>query len=102
MNLLIGLIVGLIAGLIAMYFSAQRNETSRTETANAEANIILTEARTKGEILIKEAQLKAKDLEVKARTQADGEIRERRHELAGLETKIQSREEVFEKRVESF
>ena len=105
MNLLIGLIVGLIAGLIAavaVYFSAQRTETSRTETANAEANVILTEARTKGEILIKEAELKAKDLEVKARTQADGEIRDRRRELTALETKIQSREEVFEKRVESF
>ena len=105
MNLLIGLIVGLIAGLVAavaVYFSAQRTETSRTEAANAEANVILTEARTKGEILIKEAELKAKDLQVEARTQADGEIRERRRELATLETKIQSREEVFEKRVESF
>ncbi len=105
MNLLIGLIVGLIAGLIAavaVYFSAQRAETSKTEAANAEANLILTEARTKGEILVKEAEVKAKDLLVQARTQADNEIRERRRELTALESKIESREEVFEKRVESF
>jgi ribonuclease Y len=103
--LLIGLIVGLISGLavaVAVYFSAQRTETSRTEAANAEANIILTEARTKGEILIKEGEIKAKDLLVQARGDADNEIRERRRELTALETKIESREEVFEKRVESF
>ncbi len=105
MNLLIGLVLGLIAGLIAavaVYFSAQRTETSKAEAANAEANLILTEARTKSEILIKDAEVKAKDLLVQARTQADEEIRERRRELATLENKIESREEVFEKRVESF
>ncbi len=105
MNILIGLILGLIVGLIAavaVYLSAQRNETSKNETAKAEANIILTEARTKGEILIKESEIKAKDLQVQARAQADNEIRDRRRELTALETKIQSREELFEKRVESF
>jgi len=104
-NILIGLILGLIVGLIAavaVYLSAQRTETSKNETAKAEANIILTEARTKGEILIKEAEIKAKDLQVQARAQADNEIREQRRELTALETKIQSREELFEKRVESF
>jgi ribonuclease Y len=104
-NVLIGLVLGLIAGLIAavaVYFSAQRSEASKTEAANAEANLILTEARTKGEILIKDAEVKAKDLLVQTRTQADNEIRERRRELAALENKIESREEVFEKRVEGF
>jgi len=97
--------MGLIAGLIAaaaVYFSAQRSEAPKNEAANAEANIVLTEARTKGEILIKEAEVKAKDVAVQARAQADNEARERRRELTALESKIQSREEVFEKRVESF
>ncbi|HKD66702.1 MAG TPA: ribonuclease Y [Candidatus Binataceae bacterium] len=105
MYLLIGLVMGLIAGLIAaaaVYFSAQRSEAPKNEAANAEANIVLTEARTKGEILIKEAEVKAKDVAVQARAQADNEARERRRELTALESKIQSREEVFEKRVESF
>ncbi|MGO9059288.1 MAG: ribonuclease Y [Candidatus Binataceae bacterium] len=105
MNILIGLVLGLIAGLVAavaVYFSTQRNESSKAEAAHAEANIILTEARTKAEIQFKEAELKAKDLLVQARAQADNEIRERRRELAALETKIESREEVFERRVESF
>jgi ribonuclease Y len=104
-NILIGLVLGLIAGLVAaaaVFFSRQGNESSKAEAANAEANIILTEARTKGEIQIKEAEIKAKDLLVQARTQIDNEIRERRRELSVLETKIQSREEVFEKRVENF
>jgi ribonucrease Y len=104
-NLLIGLIVGLIAGLIAavaVYFSKQSTETSKNETANAEASILLTQARSKSELLIKEAEVKAKDLLVQSRTQTDNEIRERRRELGALETKLESREEVFEKRVESF
>ncbi len=105
MNILIGLVLGLIAGLVAavaVYFSTQRNESSKAEAANAEATIILAEARTKAELQFKEAELKAKDLLVQARAQADNEIRERRRELAALETKIESREEVFERRVESF
>ena len=105
MNLIVGLIVGLIAGLaaaVAVYFSTQRAEASRTEAANAEANAILTEARSKGEVLVKEAELRAKDVEVEARTAAEEEMRERRREVTALETKIQSREETFEKRVESF
>ena len=87
---------------MAVYFSTQRNESSKAEAANAEATIILAEARTKAELQFKEAELKAKDLLVQARAQADNEIRERRRELAALETKIESREEVFERRVESF
>ena len=98
---MLGLIAGLVAA-VAVYFSTQRNESSKAEAANAEATIILAEARTKAELQFKEAELKAKDLLVQARAQADNEIRERRRELAALETKIESREEVFERRVESF
>ena len=52
--------------------------------------------------MIKEAELKAKDMMVGARAEAEREQRERRRELAAIETKLQTREETFEKRLEAF
>jgi ribonuclease Y len=104
-TILIGLMVGLIIGLAlagAAYMAMRRRENDKLEAANAEANIILSEARSKSEIAVKEAEIKAKDLLVESRSQADNEIRERRQQVAALESKLDAREEVFEKRVESF
>ena len=51
---------------------------------------------------VKEAEVKAKDILVGARADAEREVRERRKELTALETKIESREETLEKRLEAF
>ena len=81
-----------------------RNAARRRESLDAasEAQRIIDEARTKSELTVKEAELKAKDMLVGARADAEHEQRERRRELAAFETKLQTREETFEKRLEAY
>ena len=43
----------------------------------AKRRSIVEDARSKGELIVKEAELKAKDLLVEARAQAEREVRER-------------------------
>jgi len=50
-------------------------------------------------LALKEAEVKAKDILVGARADAEREVRERRKELTALETKIESREETLRKNV---
>jgi ribonuclease Y len=102
----IGLVLlGIALSGVVFYFAMQsrrRIEAGETQAAAGEVLRIVEEARTKSELLIKEAELKAKDLMVGARADAERELRERRRELTGLESKLQTREETFEKRQEAF
>ena len=102
----IGLIlVGIAVSGAVFYFalrSRQRIEAVDSQASAGEAQRILEEAKTRSELLVKEGELKAKDLVVGARAEAEREQRERRRELAALETKLQTREETFEKRQEAF
>jgi ribonuclease Y len=84
----------------------RRTETVDLEAARAQAEEIskeLTrEAQTRSELIVKEAEVKAKDILVGARADAEREVRDRRRELQSAEAKLESREEVFEKRLEAF
>jgi len=72
------------------------------EAARAQAEETVREAQTRSELIIKEAEVKAKDLVVGARADAEREVRDRRREMQQAETKLESREEAFEKRQEAF
>jgi ribonuclease Y len=80
----------------------RRNEAAAGKAAQSEAERLLDEAKSKSDLLLKEAELKSKDLVVGARADVERELRERRRELTALESKLGSREEAFEKRVEAF
>jgi len=80
----------------------RRNEAAAGKAAQTEAERLLDEAKSKSDLLLKEAELKSKDLVVGARAELERELRERRRELTALESKLGSREEAFEKRVEAF
>jgi ribonuclease Y len=80
----------------------RRSEVATGLAAQNEAERILEDAKAKTQLLIKEAELKAKDVAVGARAEAEKEIRERRREFTALETKLESREETLDKRVEAF
>ncbi len=71
-------------------------------SAQHEAERILEEAKSRSELLTKEAELKAKDLLVEARATAERESRDSRRELTALESKLQNREEALDKRLEAF
>jgi ribonuclease Y len=72
------------------------------EAARAQAEETVREAQTRSELIIKEAEVKAKDLVVGARADAEREVRDRRREMQQAESKLESREEAFEKRQEAF
>ncbi|MDO8433109.1 MAG: ribonuclease Y [Candidatus Binatus sp.] len=102
---LLTLILGIIIGGVVLYFwgiTNQRKDAVNLEAAHAEIEGITKEAKTRSELLLKEAELKAKDLLVGARAEAEREIRERRREITAIEAKLETREESFEKRQEAF
>jgi ribonuclease Y len=103
------IIVAFVLGIVitgAAFFifdmMRRRRHAAASKAAADQAERILEEARNRSELLIKEAELKSKDLEVGARAELEREQRERRRELAAIESKLQAREETFEKRLETF
>ncbi|HZC45805.1 MAG TPA: ribonuclease Y [Candidatus Acidoferrum sp.] len=102
---LITAILGFIVGGAVLYIwgvTKQRNDAVNLEAARAQAEEITKEAQTRSQLVVKEAELKAKDMVVGAKADAEREMRDRRREIAGIEQKLVSREETFEKRVEAF
>jgi ribonucrease Y len=105
MGVLTGVLFLIIIGammIFAVYLSGQRHHVADTGTAQREAQAIVEEAKTRGELTIKEAELKAKDLLVEMRAQAEREMREQNRELTALESKLATREENIDKRMEAF
>jgi ribonuclease Y len=102
-------ILGFVIGAAIFYIIGQRGRQSDARVnavdagaARTEAEETIREARAKSELALKEAEVKAKDILVGARTEAEREVRERKRELTVLETKIEGREETLEKRLEAF
>src|SRR6202140_4178524 len=100
-------ILGFVIGAAIFYIvgqSKRRKDAAASSVdagaARTEAEELIREARSKSELALKEAEVKAKDILVGARADAEREVRERRKELIALETKIESREETLEKRLE--
>jgi ribonuclease Y len=100
-GLLLGIAIGSVA-LIAWTRMRPRDQAAASLSAQNEAERIIEEAKSRSELLAKEAELKAKDLLVEARAAAERELRDSRRELTTLERKLQNREETLEKRVEAF
>ncbi|HEY6335588.1 MAG TPA: ribonuclease Y [Alphaproteobacteria bacterium] len=101
MTAILGFIVG--GAVFFVWATMQRRKDAVSlEAARFQAEEIIKEAQTKRELAIKEAEIKAKDLVVGARAEAEREIRDRRRELGALESKLEAREESFEKRQEGY
>jgi len=98
---ILGLLIGGAAIFVVMA-TRQREQAVDIQAAAEKAEELVKEAQTRSELLIKEGEVKAKDLMIGARAEAEREGRESRRELTALESKLQAREETFEKRVESF
>jgi ribonucrease Y len=99
------LLLGVVVCGAAFYLwilTQRRKESGVSLSATTEAQRIADEARIKSELTIKEAELKAKDILVGARAEAERDLRERGRELTAIETKLHAREETFEKRLEAF
>src|SRR5690242_11260664 len=97
--LLLGIVLASVI-FIAWTRARPRDEAATGVSAQNEAERIIEEAKSRSQLLAKEAELKAKDLLVEARATAERELRDSRRELTALETKLQNREETLEKRLE--
>jgi ribonuclease Y len=98
-------ILGFIVGGAVFFIwgiTKQRNDAVNLEAARAQAEEITKEAQTRSQLVVKEAELKAKDMVVGAKADAEREMRDRRREIAAIEQKLEAREETFEKRQEAF
>ena len=98
-------ILGFVAGGAVFFILGllqRRKEAVNLEAARAQAEEINREAREKSQLTLKEAEVKAKDIVVGGRAEAERETRERRRELTQLENKLESREDTLEKRIEAF
>ena len=98
---ILGVVIG-GAAFLALTSMRRRREVAAGQAAQNDAERIIEEAKAKTQLLIKEADLKAKDAVVGARAEAERELRERRHEFTALETKLEAREETLDKRLEAF
>jgi ribonucrease Y len=102
---LIAAILGFIVGgavFLVWGLMRRRSEAVDLEAARIQGQEIAKEAQTRSQLIVKEAEVKAKDLLVQARADAEREARDRRRELQSAEAKLESREEAFEKRQEAF
>src|SRR5271163_1433878 len=98
-------ILGFIVGGAVFFIwviTKQRKDAVNLEAARAQAEEITREAQTRSQLVVKEAELKAKDMVVGAKADAEREMRDRRREIAAIEQKLEAREETFEKRQEAF
>ena len=102
---LITAILGFIVGGAVFFIwgiTKQRRDAVNLQAARAQAEEITKEAQTRSQLVVKEAELKAKDIVVGAKADAEREMRDRRREIAAIEQKLEAREETFEKRQEAF
>ena len=98
---ILGIILGAIAfkvisGVVSK--GAVDNIATLKETAQAEADEILENARNKAENIKREANLAAKDEAIEYRQEVEAENKERQKELRATENRINQREESLDKR----
>ena len=98
MNLIVAILGFVVGSAIFLVWGSMRRRENVVdqETARAQAEETVREAQTRSELIIKEAEVKAKDLAVGARADAEREVRDRRREMQQAESKLESREEAFE------
>jgi ribonucrease Y len=101
-GLLLVILIGCAALAAWMIWKRKREQATAGLAAQNEVERIIEEAKSRSELLTKEAELKAKDLLVEARASAERELRESRREMTTLESKLQNREESLEKRLDGF
>jgi ribonuclease Y len=87
-GILVGLAVGAVAGIVLMRLWA----ASRLAEAGRTRELILAEAGQQAEALRREAQIEARERDVKLRSEVDAEVRERREQIVKIEERVLARE----------
>lgn len=90
-----------LAGLGAGVFLAKKERPQVAPVSRVDADALLEEARKQGEILKKEAVLRAKEEMFEERARLEKDVEERKGELVAVEKRLQQREANLDKKEEN-
>lgn len=94
-------VICIIVGVGIGYISRKKVEQGNIEAGRLTAESIVTDAKKDAENVKKEADLQARDIIYKGKSEFESETRERRKELQALEKRVQVKEENLDKKFES-
>ena len=88
----IALLVGLGVGGVATTVWLRASSTSGVRRSDEERRRLVADADREAETIRREAQVEARELAVRLRTEVEGEVQDRRVEMAKVEERIAQRE----------
>ncbi len=95
---IIGPIVGLLVGGLVGFLLHQKFAGVRAQADAVEAERVLADARRDADALRKEAEIEAKELHLRVRSEAESGLEERRADLLRLEERLTQKEQTVEGR----
>ena len=94
-------VFAILAGVAIGYAIKRKMDEANQEAGRRTADSIVSESKKEAENIRKSAELEAKDLIFKGKTEFEQETRERRKELQAIEKKVQQKEENLDRKVEA-
>jgi len=102
MQLGIGVLVGLAAGLLVAVLGLRIFIGKRLRAARDEQERLTEEAKRAADALRREAQLEAKEQELKLRADVEIELRDKRAEIVKIEERVLAKEEDIDRKLTEF
>ncbi|MCB0341754.1 MAG: ribonuclease Y [Pseudobdellovibrionaceae bacterium] len=93
----IGLLAGAVFGVLGLYIYRQMLDEKVRDFAKVEADRIMSKAKSNANRLERDAQKKAKDFEVRARRNAENDIRKEKQKIQQVEGQLKNKESRLEK-----
>jgi ribonuclease Y len=97
---LAGLVLGFAGGYVFLNFASSKKTEDIVAQATSKSQDMLSQAKKEGETIIKESRLFAKEATLKAQSDFDSKITERRNEIEQLEKRFLGREKILDKKLE--
>lgn len=97
-TIILGIIGGIVAGIVGGIFYKTQSSKKSIDLARSSAQHIIAEAENQAKSIKREAEVTAKEYELKARLVFEKETQEKQKELTALEKRLMSREENLEKK----
>lgn len=101
--ILIGLIAALTGGtgaFLVFKLVVKKREALKLDSANKEAEKIISKSKEDAQRIMKEAELQAKDINFKMKSEFERETARRKQELEKVERRLEQNEEKLDRRVE--
>jgi ribonuclease Y len=97
---LAGLVLGFAGGYVFLNFTSSKKTEDLVTQATSKSQDMLSQAKKEAESIVKEARLFAKEATLKAQSDFDIKITERKNEIEQLEKRFLGREKILDKKLE--